>query len=82
MPQMILNDEDVTLPAEPSTLLDVLRSRGFTGAKPGCRGGDCGACQVLVGAIDPATWSAPTRSPDGTSSPSRVSRRSGRTGTA
>jgi carbon-monoxide dehydrogenase small subunit len=31
------------------TLLDVLRGKlGLTGAKPGCRNGDCGACAVLI----------------------------------
>lgn len=39
--------EAVVRPAD--LLLDVLReSFGLTGAKPGCRNGDCGACTILV----------------------------------
>ena len=29
-------------------LLDVLRKNGYTGAKEGCRAGQCGACVILV----------------------------------
>lgn len=52
MPELILNDAVATLPAQDTNLLDWLRDQGLTAAKPGCRGGDCGACQVLVGEVD------------------------------
>ena len=49
MPHLILNSTPVELPATDTNLLDWLRDRGLVAAKPGCRAGDCGACQVLVG---------------------------------
>ncbi len=51
MPQLILNHTVTELPAEDVNLLGWLRDQGLTAAKPGCLGGDCGACQVLLGEI-------------------------------
>ena len=46
---LTVNGEPRTIMARPSdVLLDVLRKElGLTGAKPGCKNGDCGACTVL-----------------------------------
>ncbi len=45
-----VNGELRTATVRPADLLlDVLReSFGLTGAKPGCRNGDCGTCTVLL----------------------------------
>lgn len=46
-----LNGAPEPIPAEPVLLVDWLRERRqLTGTKAPCREGDCGACQVLVGA--------------------------------
>lgn len=52
--QFILNDQTIETD-EPSggTVLDFIRyNRHLTGTKIGCREGDCGACTVLVGALN------------------------------
>jgi xanthine dehydrogenase small subunit len=52
-PELILNDRRHPVPDPGANLLDLLRAAGLTGTKPACRGGDCGACQVLLGELAP-----------------------------
>ena len=59
MPHVVLNDAAAELPSGGILLLGWLRDRGLVAAKPGCLGGDCGACQVLLGEREPGA-SEPT----------------------
>jgi xanthine dehydrogenase small subunit len=51
--RLILNDKEVSTSLKPGTvLLDFIRyHKHLVGTKIGCREGDCGACNVLVGEI-------------------------------
>ncbi|MFT2099312.1 xanthine dehydrogenase small subunit [Marinomonas sp. 2405UD66-6] len=53
--KFVLNDElieDNTLPSDFSALRYLREKRGLTGTKEGCGSGDCGACTLLVGALE------------------------------
>lgn len=46
---LVVNGEPQDWEVQPrETLLDVLRDRGYTGAKRVCESGECGACAVIV----------------------------------
>ena len=49
-PSVCVNGERIDLAGVPAwtSALDLIRSRGLTGAKEGCAEGECGACSVLV----------------------------------
>lgn len=53
--QFLLNDElidDNTLPSDFTALRYLREKRGLMGTKEGCASGDCGACTLLVGALE------------------------------
>jgi xanthine dehydrogenase small subunit len=52
--KFILNDQDITTDQPSgSTVLDFVRyHKNLKGTKIGCREGDCGACTILVGALE------------------------------
>lgn len=47
--QVQINGQIKTLVVRQAEIfLDTLRNAGLTGAKPGCKNGDCGSCTILV----------------------------------
>lgn len=46
---LLINGKNIEVEARPGeSLLNVLRSQGYYGAKHGCESGECGACAVLI----------------------------------
>ena len=65
--ELDVNGEKRTVTVRPSDiLLDVLRDQlSLTGAKPGCRNGDCGACTVIMDGLPAKScWCWPSRRSD------------------
>ena len=57
---IVINGRPVVIQdiAPTTTLLDYLRTHGYTGTKCGCAEGDCGACTVAL--VDRSALGAPT----------------------